>query len=68
MSCPEDLKNLRNLCNFKGVENFRCDMIAFIDSLIGDGCGLGVPVCLVVADTAEVEVQVPKRARLEVSV
>ena len=35
---PEDLQHLRKLCHFKGVDNFHCNIIAFIGSLIGVCC------------------------------
>ena len=35
VTCPEDLTHLRKVSTFVGVDSFRCDMIAFIDSLIG---------------------------------
>ena len=65
VTCPEDLTHLRNLSHFNGVGQFRCDTIAFIDSLIGDGEGLGVPIQLAVEDTDVVPVPLPKKARQE---
>ena len=38
VTCPEDLQHLRKLSNFKGVDNYSCSIIAFIDSLIGVCC------------------------------
>ena len=39
VTCPEDLTHLRKLSHFSGVDKFRVEIIAFIDSLIGaHGC------------------------------
>ena len=55
----EDLTQLRSLSTFNGVENFQCDIIAFIDALIKKGIDVGVPVCI----AAEPEPE-PKKARI----
>ena len=57
VSCPEDLKHLRKLSTFSGVDRFQCDIIAFINALIGKGIELGVPECVIVEPD-------PKRARI----
>ena len=50
VSCPEDLTHLRKLCTFKGVDRFQCDIIAFIDALIGQG-SLEFPSALLLSPT-----------------
>ena len=60
VTCPEDLSHLRSLFGFAGVEKFQCNIIAFIDSLTGEGDGLGNPVDLVVVDTV-VELEPPPK-------
>ena len=35
VTCLEDLTHLRKVSTFAGVDEFRCDMIAFIDFVIG---------------------------------
>ena len=60
VSCPEDLKHLRKLSTFSGVDRFQCDIIAFIDALIGKGIELGVPECIIVEPES-------KRARVAVA-
>ena len=60
VTCPEDLSHLRSLSGFAGVAKFQCQIIAFIDSLTGEGDGLGNPVDLVVVDTV-VELEPPPK-------
>ena len=38
VTCPEDLPHLRKVSTFVGADNFRCDIIAFIDLLVGVSC------------------------------